>query len=56
MLLEACDVTSNGCHFDFYQELEKRLKPQEKKKKKKPEKKPRRSAVSDDDGRVYEAG
>ena len=35
MLLEACDVTNNGCHFDFYQELEKRLKPREKKKKRK---------------------
>ena len=31
-LLEACDVTNNGCHLGrhlgFYQELEMRLKPQ----------------------------
>ena len=29
VLLEACDVTNNGRHFGFYQELEIRLKPQE---------------------------
>ena len=29
VLLEACDVTNNGRHFRFYQELEIRLKPQE---------------------------
>ena len=28
-LLEACDVTNNGCYLGFYQELEIRLKPQE---------------------------
>ena len=28
-LLEACDVTNNGCHLGFYQELEFRIKPQE---------------------------
>ena len=28
-LLEACDVTSNGRHLGFYQELEIRLKPRE---------------------------
>ena len=32
-LLEACDVTNNGCHLGrhlgFYQELEIRLKPRE---------------------------
>ena len=28
-LLEACDVTNNGCYHGFYQELEIRLKPQE---------------------------
>ena len=28
-LLEACDVTNNGRHFGFYQELEIRLKPQQ---------------------------
>ena len=28
-LLEACDVTNNGCHLGFYQELKIRLKPQE---------------------------
>ena len=32
-LLEACDVTNNGCHlgrhFGFYHELEIRLKPPE---------------------------
>ena len=28
-LLEACDVTNNGRHLGFYQELEIRLKPQE---------------------------
>ena len=32
-LLEACDVTNNGCHIGrhlgFYQKLEIRLKPQE---------------------------
>ena len=27
VLLEACDVTSNGRHFRFYQELDIRLKP-----------------------------
>ena len=29
LLLEACDVTNNGRHFGFYQELEIRLKPRE---------------------------
>ena len=29
VLLEACDVTNNGRHLGFYQELEIRLKPQE---------------------------
>ena len=29
VLLKACDVTNNGRHFGFYQELEIRLKPQE---------------------------
>ena len=28
-LLEACDVTNNGRHLEFYQELEIRLKPRE---------------------------
>ena len=28
-LLEACDVTNNGRHLGFYQELEIRLKPRE---------------------------
>ena len=28
-LLEACDVTKNGCHLAFYQELEIRIKLQE---------------------------
>ena len=28
-LLEACDVTNNGHHLGFYQDLEIRLKPQE---------------------------
>ena len=28
-LLEACDVTNDGCHPGFYQELEVRLKPRE---------------------------
>ena len=28
VLLKACDVTNNGCHFVFYQKLEIRLKPQ----------------------------
>ena len=28
-LLEACDVTNNGCHLGFYQELEIRIKLQE---------------------------
>ena len=32
-LLEACDITNNGCHIGrhlgFYQKLEIRLKPQE---------------------------
>ena len=28
-LLEACDVTNNGRHLGFYQELEIRLKPGE---------------------------
>ena len=28
-LLETCDVTNNGCHLGFYQELEIRLKPRE---------------------------
>ena len=28
-LLEACDVTNNGHHFGFYQELEIRLKLRE---------------------------
>ena len=27
--LEACDVTNDGCHLGFYQELEIRLKPRE---------------------------
>ena len=27
VLLEACDVTNNGRHFRFYQELDIRLKP-----------------------------
>ena len=30
-LLEAYDVTKNGCHLGFYQELEIRLKPREMK-------------------------
>ena len=29
MLLEAFDVTNNGHHFGFYQELDIRLKPRE---------------------------
>ena len=29
LVLEAFDVTNNGRHFGFYQELEIRLKPQE---------------------------
>ena len=29
VLLKACDVTNNGRHFGFYQELEIRLKQQE---------------------------
>ena len=29
-LLEACDVTNNGRHLGFFQELEIRLKPQER--------------------------
>ena len=29
VLLEACDVTNNGRHFGFYQELDIRLKPRE---------------------------
>ena len=29
MLLEACDVTNNGRHLEFHQELEIRLKPRE---------------------------
>ena len=29
VLLEACDVTNNGRHFAFYQELEIWLKPRE---------------------------
>ena len=28
-LLEACDVTNNGRHLGFYQELEIKLKPRE---------------------------
>ena len=28
-LLEACDITNNGRHLGFYQELEIRLKPRE---------------------------
>ena len=28
-LLEACDVTNNGCHLGFYQGLKIRLKPRE---------------------------
>ena len=28
-LLKACDVTNNGRHLGFYQELKNRLKPQE---------------------------
>ena len=28
-LLETCDVTNNGRHLGFYQELEIRLKPRE---------------------------
>ena len=28
-LLEACDVTNNGRHLEFYQELETRFKPRE---------------------------
>ena len=28
-LLEACDVTNNGRHLGFYQELEIRVKPRE---------------------------
>ena len=28
-LLEDCDVTNNGCHLGFYQELETKLKPRE---------------------------
>ena len=28
-LLKACDVTNNGCHLVFYQELEMRLKSRE---------------------------
>ena len=29
MLLEAFDLTNNGYHFGFYQELDIRLKPRE---------------------------
>ena len=29
VLLEAFDVTNNGSHFGFYQELDIRLKPRE---------------------------
>ena len=28
-LLKACDITNNGCHLVFYQELETRLKSRE---------------------------
>ena len=28
-LLEACEVTNNGCHLGFHQELEIRIKLQE---------------------------